>query len=73
MNFKKWTVLPRAYKLLRSLSGPLLCNPIKTITPVPSDIEISQSIKPFHITEVAKAAGILDTEFEPYGRYKGKD
>jgi formyltetrahydrofolate synthetase len=40
--------------------------------PVPSDIEVSQSIEPVHITEIAAAAGILPEELEPYGRYKAK-
>lgn len=54
------------------MSRSLLINPIAPLQPVPSDIEISQSITPFHIAEVAKAAGILESEFEPYGRFKGK-
>jgi hypothetical protein len=61
------------YKSLnRTMSRTLLTNPIAPLQPVPSDIMVSQSISPFHITEVAKAAGILESEFEPYGRYKGK-
>jgi len=42
------------------------------LDPVPSDIEISQSITPVHITEVASRAGILPDEFDPYGKFKGK-
>ena len=52
--------------------GLRLINPISLRNPVPSDIEVSQSITPFHISDVAKASGILECEFEPYGRYKGK-
>lgn len=37
-----------------------------------SDIEIAQSVKLRPITEVAKEAGLLDEEIEPYGRYKAK-
>ena len=65
-----------SYKLFKvsqaKMSRSLLTNSISPLSPVPSDIEISQSITPFHISEVAKAAGILESEFEPYGRYKGK-
>lgn len=46
--------------------------PVKIKTPVPSDIEIAQEAELLPITEVAKKAGILDEEFEPYGRYMAK-
>jgi len=41
-------------------------------TPVPSDIEVSQSITPAPITEIAAKAGILPDELEPYGKNKAK-
>eukprot|EP00297_Palpitomonas_bilix_P004383 CAMPEP_0113914352 /NCGR_PEP_ID=MMETSP0780_2-20120614/30314_1 /TAXON_ID=652834 /ORGANISM="Palpitomonas bilix" /LENGTH=693 /DNA_ID=CAMNT_0000912171 /DNA_START=48 /DNA_END=2129 /DNA_ORIENTATION=- /assembly_acc=CAM_ASM_000599 len=40
--------------------------------PVPSDIEIAQSLKPLPIMEVAKAVGIEESEVEPYGFDKAK-
>lgn len=40
--------------------------------PVPSDIEVSQSITPLPITQIATEAGIPPEELEPYGRYKAK-
>jgi methylenetetrahydrofolate dehydrogenase (NADP+)/methenyltetrahydrofolate cyclohydrolase/formyltetrahydrofolate synthetase len=39
---------------------------------VPSDIEISRATKPKRITRVAKEAGILPKELEPYGDVKAK-
>ena len=45
---------------------------LKCQDPVPSDIEVSQSITPVPISEIAEAAGILPDELEPYGKYKGK-
>jgi methylenetetrahydrofolate dehydrogenase (NADP+)/methenyltetrahydrofolate cyclohydrolase/formyltetrahydrofolate synthetase/formate--tetrahydrofolate ligase len=39
---------------------------------VPSDIEISRAAKPLPITEVARRAGILSEELEPYGDVKAK-
>eukprot|EP00762_Andalucia_godoyi_P006824 ANDGO_00928.mRNA.1 Formate--tetrahydrofolate ligase len=48
---------------------------IRTCTaarPVPSDIDISQSVKPLSVSEIAGACGILDSEFLPSGKYKGK-
>lgn len=43
-------------------------------SPVPSDIEISQSLEGSlsHIAKVAEAAGVLESEMEPYGHHKGK-
>ena len=40
--------------------------------PVPSDIAISQSIEPVHISEIAEKAGILPEELDLYGRNKAK-
>lgn len=40
--------------------------------PVPSDIEISQSIPPLPIEEIAASAGLLKTEIFPYGTNKCK-
>jgi len=48
--------------------------PLKTLTPVPTDIEIAQaqmkSAKP--ITQIAREVGILEDELEPYGKYMAK-
>lgn len=41
-------------------------------SPVPSDIEIAQSVEPREISAIARDAGILDSELEPYGRDAGK-
>jgi len=40
--------------------------------PVPSDIAISQSIEPVHISEIAEKSGILPEELDLYGRNKAK-
>ena len=37
-----------------------------------TDIEIAQSVKMKHITEIAKTAGIADEYLEQYGNYKAK-
>ncbi len=49
---------------------PLLA--AQKLTPVPSDIDVSQSITPMNIGQVAVDAGILSEEFELYGNYKAK-
>ncbi|MBU2567803.1 MAG: formate--tetrahydrofolate ligase, partial [Elusimicrobia bacterium] len=41
-------------------------------SPVPSDIEIAQSIKLKPISEIAKKAGIQEDELELYGNHKAK-
>ncbi|KAK5198043.1 tetrahydrofolate synthase [Exophiala xenobiotica] len=46
--------------------------PIKIQSPVPSDIAISRSQHPRHITHIAHDVGIAPHELEPYGAYKAK-
>ena len=40
--------------------------------PVPSDIEISQSIEPLPIEQIAQSCGLLKNEIFPYGTNKCK-
>lgn len=46
--------------------------PVTTKSPVPSDIEVADSVTPFHIRDIAREAGILDEELELYGNNKAK-
>lgn len=49
--------------------------PFRTLelkTPVPSDIEIAQSVEPEHIREVAARAGINEDEIDFFGKHKAK-
>ncbi|CAK7211337.1 tetrahydrofolate synthase [Sporothrix curviconia] len=46
--------------------------PLKLQEPVPSDIAVSRSQRPKHITSVAAEIGITEAELEPYGAYKAK-
>lgn len=43
-------------------------------SPMPRDIDISQSLEGSlsHIAELAEECGILESELEPYGRFKAK-
>mmetsp|Transcript_4788 Transcript_4788/g.16489 ORF Transcript_4788/g.16489 Transcript_4788/m.16489 type:complete len:657 (-) Transcript_4788:2109-4079(-) len=41
-------------------------------SPVPSDIEIAQSVTPLPITRIAEAAGLSAQHYEPYGGAKAK-
>ncbi|PNH05613.1 Monofunctional C1-tetrahydrofolate synthase, mitochondrial [Tetrabaena socialis] len=47
---------------------PLL--PVKV--PVPSDIDIAQSVQPLHISSIAEALGLLPEEYDLYGTHKAK-
>lgn len=47
-------------------------NPLKLVTPVPSDITIARSQNPKYITKIASEIGIKNNELEPYGAYKAK-
>lgn len=72
---RSWPVVWRGAQLLRAEAmatttvKPLL--PVQT--PVPSDIEIAQSIQPKHISQIAEAALELHPdEYELYGCHKAK-
>ncbi|KAH9579803.1 Formate-tetrahydrofolate ligase [Trypanosoma melophagium] len=41
-------------------------------SPVPSDLEIAQSVEPFEISRIAGAFGILPSELSPYGSTRAK-
>jgi hypothetical protein len=41
-------------------------------TPVPSDIDIAQSVTPQHIGTIATALGLTTDEFDLYGKHKAK-
>ncbi len=47
---------------------PLL--PVKQ--PVPSDIDIAQSVEPVHIAKIADKLGLQQEEYELYGIHKAK-
>lgn len=47
--------------------------PVKPVSPVPSDIEIAQSVKPVPVKEVFRGAfNLKDEDVFSYGPYKGK-
>lgn len=44
----------------------------RTVSPVPSDIAISQAAKPLHIADLAARIGLKPNEFDLYGKCKAK-
>lgn len=46
--------------------------PVTPKSPVPSDIEVAESVAPLPIQKIAQEAGILDSELELYGPNKAK-
>ena len=46
--------------------------PLRIRSPPPSDIDISRSQHPNHITRIAEEVGIAASELEPYGAHKAK-
>ncbi|ODV92017.1 hypothetical protein CANCADRAFT_603 [Tortispora caseinolytica NRRL Y-17796] len=45
---------------------------LKIEAPVPSDFEISRAQTPKNIVDIAREAGLAESELEPYGSYKAK-
>lgn len=46
--------------------------PLRCLEPVPSDIDISQSIEPVAMSSIAESAGLLPSEYMMYGESKCK-
>jgi len=47
-------------------------NPLKTLKPVPSDIDIALAQKPIHIKDLARGIGLREDEVDFYGQFKAK-
>ncbi|KAL7708178.1 C-1-tetrahydrofolate synthase cytoplasmic [Lotmaria passim] len=45
---------------------------LNCVAPVPSDIDIAQSVEALPITSIAESAGILSSELSPYGTTRAK-
>lgn len=55
------------------MSGERPTKPLLPVqTPVPSDIDIAQSIEPLHIAKIADALGLTAEEYDLYGTHKAK-
>ncbi|KAK6228366.1 hypothetical protein SCA6_000706 [Theobroma cacao] len=42
------------------------------LLPVPADIDIANSVEPFHISEIAKDLNLSSNHYNLYGKYKAK-
>lgn len=42
------------------------------VSPVPSDIDVAQSIPPLPIKEIADSIGLTDDDYDMHGKFKGK-
>ncbi|CAK9035758.1 Formate--tetrahydrofolate ligase (10-formyletrahydrofolate synthetase) (FHS) (FTHFS) (Formyltetrahydrofolate synthetase) [Durusdinium trenchii] len=59
--------------LAAGTGGCPTARPVKPVSPVPSDIDIAQSVKPVPVKEVFKGAfGLKEEDVFSYGPYKGK-
>lgn len=45
---------------------------VEVVSPVPADIDIANSVEPFHISEIAKELNLSPTHYDLYGKYKAK-
>ena len=45
---------------------------VEVLSPVPADIEIANSVEPFHISEIAKDLNLSPKYYDLYGKYKAK-
>ncbi|KAJ7009506.1 10-formyltetrahydrofolate synthetase [Populus alba x Populus x berolinensis] len=45
---------------------------LEVVSPVPADIDIANSVEPFHISEIAKELNLSPKHYDLYGKYKAK-
>lgn len=45
---------------------------LEVATPVPADIDIANSVEPFHISQIAQELSLSPTHYDLYGKYKAK-
>lgn len=45
---------------------------LEVASPVPADIDIANSVEPFHISEIAKEINLSPDHYDLYGKYKAK-
>lgn len=45
---------------------------VEVVSPVPADIDIANSVEPFHISEIAQELNLTPNHYDLYGKYKAK-
>ncbi|XP_068659159.1 formate--tetrahydrofolate ligase [Aristolochia californica] len=45
---------------------------LEVVSPVPADIDIANSVRPFHISEIAEELSLKPEQYDLYGKYKAK-
>lgn len=45
---------------------------LEVVSPVPTDIDIANSVQPFHISEIANELNLNPKHYDLYGKYKAK-
>ncbi|XP_060196702.1 formate--tetrahydrofolate ligase [Lycium barbarum] len=45
---------------------------LEVVSPVPADIDIANSVEPFHISEIAQELNLAPQHYDLYGKYKAK-
>lgn len=45
---------------------------LQVASPVPADIDIANSVEPFHVSEIAGGLGLGPDHYDLYGKYKAK-
>jgi formate--tetrahydrofolate ligase len=55
-----------------TMSASKTVRKVEVLSPVPADIEIANSVEPFHISEIAKDLNLSPKHYDLYGKYKAK-
>jgi len=56
----------------KTMSASKTLRKLAVVSPVPADIDIANSVEPFHISEIAKELNLSPKHYDLYGKYKAK-
>jgi formate--tetrahydrofolate ligase len=56
----------------KTMSASKTLRKLEVVSPVPADIDIANSVEPFHISEIAKELNLSPKHYDLYGKYKAK-
>lgn len=69
-SFSSSKLYPKS--MMTSSSSSSVMRKLDVVSPVPSDIDIANSVQPIHISEIANHLNLTPNHYDLYGKYKAK-
>lgn len=70
-SFSSSKLYPKSMMTSSSSSSSVM-RKLDVVSPVPSDIDIANSVQPIHISEIANHLNLTPNHYDLYGKYKAK-